>query len=167
MSRGFVKESDQEDLPLIPPRAPLPPGVTNYVTPTGLAALEAERHQLEAERAALPTTNEDEHRRAATVLDGKLALLQRRIVTARVIDPATQPAGEVRFGATVRLRHTDDGSESIWRIVGVDEADVKTGRLAFTSPVIKRLSGARVGDRIDLPMGGRRRGLEVLAIVYE
>jgi transcription elongation factor GreB len=32
MSRGFVKEDDQEETPIVPPRADLPEGVVNYVT---------------------------------------------------------------------------------------------------------------------------------------
>ena len=32
MSRGFVKEDDQEEIPIVPPRANLPEGVPNYVT---------------------------------------------------------------------------------------------------------------------------------------
>jgi transcription elongation factor GreB len=35
MSRGFVKESDQEELPIVPPRADLPAGLVNYVTEFG------------------------------------------------------------------------------------------------------------------------------------
>lgn len=42
MSRGFVKEDDQEEAPIIPPRAALPSGQTNYVTPNGLKELKEE-----------------------------------------------------------------------------------------------------------------------------
>lgn len=167
MSRGFVKESDQEELPLIPERAPLPPGATNYVTETGLAALLTERAELEEEKAALPTENEDEHRRAATVLDGKLALLNKRITTARVLRGADQPQDEVRFGATITLRFADNNQTQQWRIVGVDEANIKAGKLAFTSPLAKRLTGSERGDKILFPMGGRRREIEVIAIAYD
>lgn len=45
MSRGFVKEGDQEETPIIPPRAALPAGATNYVTPTGMELLQAERKE--------------------------------------------------------------------------------------------------------------------------
>jgi len=31
MSRGFVKEDDQEEVPMVPQRAYLPPGVDNWV----------------------------------------------------------------------------------------------------------------------------------------
>lgn len=39
MSRGFVKEDDQEDVPMVPPRAYLPPWIPNYVTQSGMGAL--------------------------------------------------------------------------------------------------------------------------------
>jgi len=61
MSRGFVKESDQEDLPMVPPRADLPAGTVNYVTAAGYAELLAERDQLLHDRDGL------------SVSDGKIA----------------------------------------------------------------------------------------------
>jgi len=36
MSRGFVREDDQEEAPFIAPRAALPAGAVNYVTPRGM-----------------------------------------------------------------------------------------------------------------------------------
>ena len=164
MSRGFVKESDQEELPIIPPRSPLPAGETNYVTPAGMAALEAERAQLEAEKAALPTDNEDERRRAATVLDGKLALLNQRIGSARVLDPADQPQEEVRFGAHVKIKQ--QGRVQEFQIVGVDEANVKERKISFTAPIARAITGLYVGETADFHLGGEVRQLEVLDIRY-
>ena len=46
MSRGFVKEDDQEDVPIVPQRAFLPDGVPNFVTPAGLEQLLAEKQDL-------------------------------------------------------------------------------------------------------------------------
>ncbi len=166
MSRGFVKESDQEELPIIPPRAPLPAGVINYVTPTGLAALTAELDALEAEKAGFSTDHEDERRRAVAVIDGKLALLRPRISSARVIDPAAQPQEEVRFGARVTLRFRNKGKEQTLQIVGVDEANVKEKKIAFTSPIAKAITGLWAGEVADFRMGGQAEKLEVLKIGY-
>ncbi len=71
MSRAFVKEGDQEEIPLIPPRASLPPGVTNYVTSIGLEQLLDEQRQLEEEKSTLHLENETEHRIASTVLQAE------------------------------------------------------------------------------------------------
>src|SRR5699024_2746991 len=86
MSRGFVKEEDQEEAPMVPPRAALPEGITNYVTPTGYRALQEEKKLLKEEQKNLPHENETERRRASMAIDGKLKLLNQRIRSARVLD---------------------------------------------------------------------------------
>ena len=165
MSRGFVKESDQEELPIIPPRAPLPAGTINYVTPAGLAALQAEAEALEADKAQLSADHEDEHRRATAVIDGKLALLRPRITSARVVDPAAQPQEEVRFGARVTLRFGSSGREQTFQIVGVDEANVKEKKIAFTAPIAKAITGLWAGETADFRIGGKAEKLEVVKII--
>jgi transcription elongation factor GreB len=59
MSRGFVKEDDQEEAPFVPPRAALPDGVPDHVTPRGLQLLLDERKALEAERAGVTGCEDD------------------------------------------------------------------------------------------------------------
>ena len=49
MSRGFVKEGDQEEVPMVLPRAFLPSGTPNYVTPEGLKKLLDEMESLKKE----------------------------------------------------------------------------------------------------------------------
>ena len=51
MSKAFTDEETAGPEPVVPPRAPLPPGVPNYVTARGLALLRAELASLQAERA--------------------------------------------------------------------------------------------------------------------
>ena len=46
MSRGFVKEDDQEEIPMMPQRAYLPEGVSNFVTRNGMDQLLAEKQML-------------------------------------------------------------------------------------------------------------------------
>jgi transcription elongation factor GreB len=164
MSRGFVKEDDQEEAPIIPPRAALPAGETNYVTPNGLKELKEEEEKLTAERANLDKENETERRRAQAVIDGNLKLLRERISTARVLDPNEQPVDEVRFGALVELKQ--NGNIQKFQIVGVDEADVKQQKIAFVAPIAKAVTGKKVGDKIDFKLGEEIRKLEILKITY-
>ncbi len=166
MSRGFVKEDDQEETPIIPPRAALPANETNYVTPEGKAMLDAERQELIDARAANTDLNDTERRRVNTVIDGKINLLQERINSARVLKPSEQPQEEVRFGATVTFRMNTDGSIKTFKIVGVDEASVKDGKVAFTAPVIRALIGKKKGEKGKLFIGGRDQELEILDIHY-
>ncbi|QQX75481.1 MULTISPECIES: GreA/GreB family elongation factor [Aequorivita] len=166
MSRGFVKEGDQEETPIIPPRAALPEGVTNYVTPTGMKLLQSEREQLENACATLPTTHEQQRRVELAVLNGKLDLLNERIASARILDPATQPQNEVRFGATVSYKISTSPSPQTFQIVGVDEADVKKRKIAFVAPIAVALTGHKAGEVIPFNIAGGTQKLEILNIKY-
>ena len=162
-SRGFVKEDDAQTPPLIPPRAALPPGTPNYVTPRGLARLRAELAALEAGRAPAEADhgNATDRTHRLSLHHGRLALLMERQGSARLVDPAGQPANEVRFGATVRLRTVSGGPagfERTFTIVGVDEADVAQGKVAFVSPIARAVQGARLGPQQEL--------VEVVGISY-
>lgn len=166
MSRGFVKEGDQEEPPFIPPRAPLPAGVTNYVTPKGLELLERERDDLEQQLIDLKMDDEKEERHARTLLNGKIDLLNERIASARVVDLTQQPQEEVRFGAHVKMRNLQNKSLQEFQIVGVDEADVTKQKIAFVAPIARAVNGKRVGEVAQLNLGGEVRHLEILAIEY-
>jgi transcription elongation factor GreB len=166
MSRAFVKETDQEEAIVIPPRAALPAGVDNYVTPTGLDELRTEAAALNAEKEALDLENEDEQRRALTLLNGKLALLTQRINSARLIDPEGQPQEEVRFGATVNILYVNENEEQSFQIVGVDEADVSKNKIAFVAPVARALNGLWVKEETTIRLGKQARLVRILDIRY-
>ena len=170
MSKAFTKDDAWEE-PIIPPRAPIPAGVQNYVTPRGLgllrtelAALETERHGLEAERA-----DEVEYRRRLAILAGRTRDLTARLASAELVDPRRQPHDEVRFGARVTLRTVSGeraGEERRLEIVGIDEADAARGRMAFIAPIARAILGRGVGDSVALDTPRGRDLLEVVAIDY-
>jgi len=166
MSRGFVKEGDQEETPIIPARAALPEGVVNYVTSLGMEQLQEEKTALEQEIADLPTTDETERRRELAVLNGKLDLLQERMASARVLELSQQPKDEIRFGATVTYRLLANKTVQTFTIVGVDEADLKLKKVAFIAPIVVAITGHKVGDVIDFKIGNEVRKLEILKIKY-
>ena len=162
MSRGFVKEDDQEETPIIPPRAALPTNTINYVTPNGMQQLKAEREALEQERGNLKTTDEQQRRRDLTVINGKMDLLVERIASARIINPKEQPKNEIRFGAQVKLKM--NGNLQQFQIVGVDEADVTQQKIAFVAPIATAITGKKVGDLVDFKLGSEIRKIEILEI---
>jgi transcription elongation factor GreB len=168
MSRGFVKESDREELPVIPPRPPLPAGQTNYVTPAGYQQLLAEQAELEAGIVTARQTIEDEAERRIeeTVLAEKLRLLRERLQSAQVISPGTQPQDEVRFGARVTLQPDEGVGGRTFQIVGVDEADIKAGKVSFTSPLARAITGKRRGEAVALQLGEQPGAWRITAIEY-
>lgn len=166
MSRGFVKEDDQEEAPFIPPRAALPEGVPNHVTPRGLQLLLEERTELEAQRAAV-TGSDQERRHAQAEADGRLALLNERIATAHVVETPAKTSKEVRFGSTVTFEHQMgrlQGKQFTFTIVGVDEANIKEGRIAFTAPIARALLGKRKGGVATLHLGSEQQKVKVLLV---
>lgn len=166
MSRGFVKEDDQEEAPMIPPRAELPVGATNYVTSGGFQALLTEKKDLENERKNRQGENETELRREAAVIDGKINLLNERISSARIVKQMDQPHDEIRFGAKVELKNLQNKSLMSFQIVGVDESDVKKGKIAFVAPIARAITGMKIGKIATLKLGTEMRKLEVISIFY-
>jgi transcription elongation factor GreB len=161
MSRAFVKEDARSEAELVPPRAPLPDGVPNLVTPRGWRLLHEERDALHAERA-----RRDAAGGSVDALEERLEALLARIASAQVT-PADDRDGVVRFGATVEVDVLGGPKPATQRlsIVGVDESDPMAGRIAFVSPIGGALLGARVGDEVTLDGANGRRRWRVRAIV--
>jgi len=166
MSRGFVKEDDQEEVPIVPQRAYLPAGVTNLVTRSGMDQLLAEQQVLISERENLSSSNENEKRIALNFINAKLQLLNDRIAEAKVIDLKGQPKNEIRFGATVTLKTETSGKVQVFQIVGVDEADISKGKISFISPLARALINKKTGDKVTLKRPGEETVYTIVEIAY-
>ena len=166
MSRGFVKEDDQEDVPMVPPRAHLPVGVTNYVTQAGMDELLAEQQALMKEKENLDIVSENERRIAVNNIAAKLKLLNNRITEARIINLEDQPKDEVRFGATVTLKTEGTNEIETFQVVGVDEANISRGKISFLSPLARVLTNKKVGDKVVLKRPKGDRVFIIMNITY-
>lgn len=164
MSRGDVKEDDQEDLPMVPPRAFLPEGSTNYVTPNGRDLLLTERQTLTDERDQLDISDEKERRIQSNFINSKLQLLNARIAMAKIIETGPQSPGEIRFGTSFKIKESKQPGLQHYQIVGVDEAYISSGRIAFISPLARILLNKKVGDTALLKLDGKERVFEIINI---
>jgi len=181
MNKAFTKEpSDDHDEPYEEP-APLPAGQKNYMTPVGLEALRTELHTLlRIERpkivdiVAWAAGNGDRSENGDYIygkkrlreIDRRVRYLTKQIDSAVVVDPANQQAlKQVFFGATVEYAHEDDTRQTV-TLVGVDEADLTTGKISWLSPVARALQKKTVGDEavIHTPVGPQT--IEVISITY-
>ena len=150
MSVAFRRESDEEHKE---PRFELPiPTGPNWVTPRGLALIDARLAGLEA---AIGAAVDDAEREG---LNRELRYWRTRHATA-AIAPSPAP-GEAGIGSRVTFR-LGDASRAI-TIVGHDEADPVAGNLAFDAPLARALIGAGPGERVDF--GGRAEAIEVLGV---
>jgi transcription elongation GreA/GreB family factor len=153
MSRAFVKEDDQAGAAPLPDR-PISPQ-RNLVTRRGLRLIEGQiaHYQGELARASAAVDRE-----AIGRASRELRYWTARLATAELVEPDPD-ARRVVFGAAVTVRRAD-GTQASLRIVGEDEADPAAGRIAWTAPVARALSGSEPGDRRALPTGE----VEVLSI---
>ncbi len=166
MSRGFVKEGDQEEILILTPRAYLPEGLTNYVTQVGMDELLDEKQRLINKIENLDTKNENERRIASNHINAKLKLLNERILSAKIIDLDKQSPDEVWFGATITLKIDNETKLQKYQIVGVDEADVSKGKISFISPIAKILTSKKVGEKAKLKLANEVRIFEIIEIAY-
>jgi transcription elongation factor GreA len=66
----------------------------------------------------------------------------------------------------VELEDEDTGESFTYRIVGMEEADVKSGCISYSSPIGRAIVGRSVGDSVkfDTPKGSR--SLSINAVHY-
>jgi transcription elongation factor GreB len=160
----------------------LPSTAKNYITPAGFKRLKDEAlHLLDKERPELvklvqwAAANGDRSENADYIygkrrlreIDRRIRFLTRRLDAAVVVDPAArEPTDQVFFGATVGILH-ETGEKNLYAIVGIDEADVATGRISWISPLARALLKAHEGDTVTMrtPRGGER--LQILSVEYK
>ncbi len=100
-------------------------------------------------------------------LEGRILDLEARVSLAEVIDVSkVEPSDRVIFGTTVDLEDEDTGEALQYRIVGMEQADVKLRLISYNSPIGRAVVGRKVGDsvRFDTPKG--TRNLIINAVHY-
>ena len=164
MSRAFVNEDDQREAPFVPPRADLPEGVPNYVTPFGMEALLQEKEVLLSELKQLVAGDDHDKQNAIAVVNTRLQMLENRIGSAQVIEPEEEKPETIRFGTYVTLQIGNTKQSQQFQIVGVDEANLKNGKIAFTSPLARLLMNRKAGETITLNLEHGSRVFSIMDI---
>lgn len=98
--------------------------------------------------------------------EGRIADLEDKLARAHVIDPSTIRADKIVFGATVTLIDLESGNEVEYQIVGVDESDIKQGKVSITSPIARALIGKDEGDTAIVRAPSGEREYEVQEVRY-
>ena len=74
--------------------------------------------------------------------------------------------GRVVFGVTVDLEESESGEKVSYQIVGEDEADLKLGKVSFTSPIARALIGKSAGDVAEVRAPGGVKEYEIVEVKY-
>ena len=100
-------------------------------------------------------------------IEGRIQEINGKLARAQVIDPSSIKSDKIVFGATVLVEEQETGNKLTYQIVGVDEADVKNGKIGVTSPIARALIGKSEGDEVVVhaPKGAVR--YDVIKVLYE
>jgi transcription elongation factor GreA len=132
-----------------------------YVTKETLEQMKSELHQLRAverpaaaraiaearEKGDLKENAEyDAAKEAQGLLEAKIAALEGQIATARIIDESTIDTSKVSILTKVKVTNLNTKKQVTYQIVSEKEADLKLGKISYTSPIGKGLLGKHIGD---------------------
>ena len=153
------------------------------ITLVGAEQLRAELHRLKTKdrpsvitaiseaRAQGDITENAEYEAARErqgFIEGHIIELEAKLANAQVIDPALlDDDGRVVFGSTVELLDTGDKETVSYQIVGEDEADIKLGKISYSSPIAKALIGKSEGDVVEVRTPGGVKEFEIVGLKYE
>jgi transcription elongation factor GreA len=152
------------------------------MTAEGYSALEAELKNLKTEErpaviAAIAearshgdlSENAEYHaaKERQSFIEGRIAELEDKIARAQVIDVKRLSGSTIKFGATVTVVDEDTDEEAAYKIVGEDEADVRSGKISITSPIARALIGKEVGDVVEVSAPGGAKSYEILKLEWK
>jgi len=99
--------------------------------------------------------------------EGRIKEIEGKLSHSQVIDITKIPeSSRVIFGVTVGLINADTEEEQVYKIVGEDEADVKSSKISVTSPIARALIGKEVGDIVVVNAPGGQIEYEIDSVKH-
>jgi len=99
--------------------------------------------------------------------EGRIQEIEGKLSNAQIIDVTKiNNNGRVIFGSTVTLLDLDSEKEVTYRIVGEDEADIKSNLLSVSSPIARAFIGKEVDDEVTVTTPGGVKEFEITNVDY-
>ncbi len=100
-------------------------------------------------------------------IEGRIKEIESKLSNVQEIDVTIINAGgKVVFGSTVTLIDLQNNDEITYKIVGEDEADIKSNLISYSSPIARAIIGKFEGDDIVFQAPGGEREYEVVSVEY-
>ncbi|HBG42100.1 MAG TPA: transcription elongation factor GreA [Porphyromonadaceae bacterium] len=150
-----------------------------YMTEDGLRKLKEELVQLESverpniskqiaearDKGDLSENAEyDAAKEAQGMLESKISQLKGLIATARVIDESAIGTDEVQIMNKVTIKNLASNKTMTYTLVSESEADLKSGKIAVSTPIAQGLMGKKVGDKVDIKVPSGTMHFEIIEI---
>ncbi len=100
-------------------------------------------------------------------IEGRIQEINGKLARAQIIDPKTIKSDKVLFGATVELEEQESGKDVRYKIVGIDEADIKVNKISVNSPLARALIGKKSGDEVTFQAPKGTVKYDIINVSYE
>jgi len=106
-------------------------------------------------------------RESQGLLQARINEMKSKLGRATILDPATMPQGEVRFGATVKVQRKGGKKPETYTLVGAGEEDYDEGKILATSPLAQGFLGKKKGETVTVQLPNRTSEFTVLEVSYD
>lgn len=107
----------------------------------------------------------DAAKEAQGMLELKIAKLQERVRSGRVIDESKMDDSKVLLLSTVTIKNIKNNSTMKYTLVPEEEADLKKGKISVESPIAKGLLGKKVGSTAEITVPAGKLTFEIVEII--
>jgi transcription elongation factor GreA len=101
---------------------------------------------------------------AQGLLEAKIAHLQSKIASARIIDESKIDTSQVQILNKVTIKNKKNNSTMVYMIVPESEANLKESKISVNTPIAKGLMGKKVGDVVDIKVPSGVIAFEIIDI---
>lgn len=99
--------------------------------------------------------------------EGRIQDIEGKLSNAQIIDVTKMPNnGKVIFGVTATILNVETEEETTYRIVGDDEADIKSGLISVNSPIARGLIGKSLDDVVNIQTPAGSVEYEIVEVSY-
>lgn len=99
--------------------------------------------------------------------EGRIQEIEARLSHAQIVDISNLPNnGKVVFGAIVTICQLATDTEVVYQIVGQDEAEIKQGKISYSSPIARALIGKQLDDTVTVHTPGGLVDYEIIDVKY-
>jgi len=151
----------------------------NYLTQEGYDKLKAELEHLKTkERPAISqqiaeardkgdlseNAEYDAAKNAQGLLEMKISKLETLVSNSRVIDTTNIDTSKVALLTKVQIKNTKNNALMTYTLVSENEADIKKGKIAISTPIAKALLGKKVGEVVEVKVPAGVMTFEIIDI---
>jgi transcription elongation factor GreA len=101
---------------------------------------------------------------AQGMLEMKISKLQDLVASSRIMDGSKIDTERIQIMNRIKIKNTKNNATMEYMIVSDNEADLKEGKIAVSTPIAKGLLGKRVGDLVEIKVPSGIIPFEIMEI---